>query len=302
MVNAPGAAAGPAARREFRVPLPGRSDLVLGPRTLLMGIVNATPDSFSDGGAHADPAAHAERLADEGADLLDVGGESTRPGAAQVPDDEQIRRVVPVIERLARTRPHVPLSVDTRSARVVREAVAAGASIVNDVSGLSFDPSMRAAVAALGVPAVVMHMRGTPADMKTRAAYGDVVAEVLAELRATLDAARAAGVVRLLADPGIGFAKTAEQSLALVAALPRFCDLGVPILAGPSRKSFLALAARDATSPPAIARLEASVAAAALCAWLGAHVVRVHDVRACGDAVRLADAVRAAGRERSGAS
>lgn len=301
-MSAPGAATGPFPRREFRLPLPRRADLVLGPRTLLMGIVNATPDSFSDGGAHADPAAHAERLADEGADLLDVGGESTRPGAAQVPDDEQIRRVVPVIERLVRTRPHVPLSVDTRSARVAREAVAAGASIVNDVSGLTFDLSMRAAVAALGVPAVVMHMRGTPADMRARTDYGDVVAEVIAELRATLDTARAAGVVHLVADPGIGFAKTAEQSLTLVAALPRFAGLSVPVLAGPSRKSFLAVATRDASAPPAIARLEASVAAAALCAWLGAHIVRVHDVRACGDAVRLADAVRAAGRDGSGAS
>jgi dihydropteroate synthase len=285
-------------RREFRLHLPNGRDLVLGPATLLMGVVNATPDSFSDGGAHAAPddaAAHAERLVEEGAGLLDIGGESTRPGASRVPDDEQIRRVLPVIERLTRTCPGVPLSVDTRSARVAREAVLAGASIVNDVSGLSFDPAMRAAVAELRVPAVVMHMRGSPADMKSRAVYGDVVGEVLGELGAALDAARGAGIRGLIADPGIGFSKTAEQSVALLAALPRFAALGAPLLVGPSRKSFLAVAAGPdaAAVAPAVARLPASIAAAALCAWLGAHVVRVHDVKACRDAVRLADALRA---------
>jgi dihydropteroate synthase len=264
-----------------------------------MGIVNATPDSFSDGGALADAdaaTAHAERLVADGADLLDVGGESTRPGAADVPEDEQIRRVAPVIERLVRRGVDAPISVDTRGARVARACVAAGASIVNDVSGLRFDPAMRATVAELGVPAVVMHMRGGPADMKSRAVYGDVVAEVIAELRATIDAARAAGVRHVIADPGFGFAKTAEQSLALVAALPRFAALGAPVLVGASRKSFLARAVGETTSaaPPAVVRLPSSVAAAALCAWLGAHVVRVHDVAACRDAVRLADALRGA--------
>lgn len=286
-------------RREFRLHLPDGRELVLGPATLLMGIVNATPDSFSDGGAHAGPggaAAHAERLAADGADLLDVGGESTRPGAARVPDDEQLRRVIPVIERLARTCPGLPVSVDTRSARVAREAVAAGASIVNDVSGLTFDPAMRAAVAEMRVPAVVMHMRGSPADMTSRTAYGDVVGDVIAELRAALDAARAAGVAGVIADPGIGFAKTAPQSVALLAALPRFASLGAPVLVGPSRKSFLAAASHPSAAglAPSVARLPGSIAAAALCAWLGAHVVRVHDVAACRDAVRLADSLRAA--------
>jgi len=261
-----------------------------------MGVVNATPDSFSDGGAHAtaDAAAdHAARLVDDGADLVDVGGESTRPGADDVADDEQIRRVVPVIERLVRRGVRAPISVDTRSAHVAREAVLAGASIVNDVSGLAHDPAMRATVAELRVPAVVMHMRGGPKDMKTRAVYGDVGTEVLDELRASLDAARAAGVADVIADPGIGFAKTAEQSVALLAALPRFAALDAPVLVGPSRKSLLArFAGSDAAGPPATARLPASVAAAALAAWFGAHVVRVHDVAACGDAVRLADAMR----------
>jgi dihydropteroate synthase len=286
-------------RRPYSIPLPRGAALTLSARTLLMGIVNATPDSFSDGGTHADApsaAAHGRRLAEDGADILDVGGESTRPGAAEVPAAEQIRRVVPVIERLVRACPGVPVSVDTRSARVAREAVAAGASIVNDVSGLAHDPEMRAAVAELGVPAIVMHMRGTPADMRSRAEYGDVVADVRRELVRALDAARDAGVRDLLGDPGIGFAKSAEQSVALLAGLPRFADLGVPLVVGPSRKSFLAaIAGRgDAATPPAVARLPGSVAAAALCAWLGAHVVRVHDVAACRDAVALADALRAA--------
>lgn len=286
-------------RRAYSIHLPRGAALVLSARTLLMGIVNATPDSFSDGGAHADPAsaaAHGARLVEEGADLLDVGGESTRPGAAEVPADEQLRRVVPVIERLVRTCPGVPISVDTRSARVAREAVAAGASIVNDVSGLAHDPQMRAAVAELAVPAIVMHMRGTPADMRSRTDYGDVVSDVCDELVRALDAARAAGVRDLLGDPGIGFAKTAEQSVELLAGLPRFAGLGVPLVVGPSRKSFLAAVAgaRDAAAPPAVARLPGSVAAAALCAWLGAHVVRVHDVGPCRDAVALADALRAA--------
>jgi dihydropteroate synthase len=282
-------------RRSFRVPLP-RGELVLGGRTLLLGIVNATPDSFSDGGVHGDPAAHALRLVDEGADLVDVGGESTRPGATQVADDDQLRRVLPVIERLAREVPHVPVSVDTRSARVAREAVGAGASIVNDVSGLAFDPAMRETVATSRAAAIVMHMRGTPQDMRERTAYADVVEDVRTELAFHLDAARASGVRSLLADPGIGFAKTAQQSLALVAAIPRLATLGVPLVLGPSRKSFLAAATgepKDA-APPAISRLPASIAAAALCAWLGAHVVRVHDVRPCLDAVRLADALRSA--------
>jgi dihydropteroate synthase len=302
MVIRPAASPTPAVppRATFRLTLPRGAELVLGPRTLLMGIVNVTPDSFSDGGAHADPTAaldHAARLVDDGADVLDVGGESTRPGAPTVADDEQLRRVLPVLAGLARRAPGVTVSVDTRSARVAREAVAAGASIVNDVSGLTADPAMRAAVAELAVPAVVMHMRGSPADMRSRAVYGDVVDEVLRELRATIDAARAAGVRQIVADPGVGFAKAAEHSFRLVAALPRFADLGVPLLVGPSRKSFLAAATREGEGapPPAIARLEASIAAAALCAWLGAHVVRVHDVRACRDAVRVADALRAAG-------
>ncbi len=286
----PRAAAG-RVRREL--PLPHGATLVTGERTLVVGIVNVTPDSFSDGGRSAAAArAHAEQLAAEGADVLDIGGESTRPGAAEVPVDEQLRRVLPLVRDLTRALPGVPLSIDTRSAAVARAAVDAGASLVNDVSGLAHDPAMRATVASLGVPAIVMHMRGTPADMRGRSDYGDVVGEVLRELRALLDAARAAGVAHVVADPGLGFAKTAEQSAALLAATPRFAELDAPLLVGPSRKSFLALATQGREGAPDAVRRDASVAAAALAAWLGADLVRVHDVRACGDAVRLADALR----------
>jgi dihydropteroate synthase len=212
-----------------------------------------------------------------------------------VDDDAQLSRVIPVIEGLVRAAPGVPLSVDTRSAAVARAAIAAGASIVNDVSGLAHDPEMRRTVAALGVPAVVMHMRGTPADMATRAEYDDVVNEVFAELSTLVDAAHAAGVAHVIADPGIGFAKTAEQGIGLLAGIARFADLGVPILVGASRKRFLALAAPDAPGVATAARrLAASIAAAALAAQQGVHVVRVHDVEATADAVRLADLVRGA--------
>lgn len=289
-------------RRRHTLPLPPRPGLApsleLGVRTLVMGIVNVTPDSFSDGGRHEgtdDAIAHALRLVEEGADLLDAGGESTRPGAAEVPADEQRRRVLPVIEGIVRRAPHIPLSIDTRSAAVARDAVAAGASLVNDVSGLAFDAAMRGTVASLGAPAIVMHMRGTPSDMTTRTAYDDVVVEVLAELAALLDAARAAGIRHLIADPGIGFAKTPEQSLALLATTPRFAALGVPLLIGASRKRFLALAAPDTAGiPPADRRAAASIAAATTAALLGAHIIRVHDVHPTADAVRLADLVRGA--------
>jgi dihydropteroate synthase len=292
---------GPAPRPRFEVPLPPRAGgpaaLVLGDRTLVLAVVNVTPDSFSDGGRHRDAASaidHALRAVDEGADLLDVGGESTRPGAAEVPADEQRRRVLPVIEAVAARAPHVPVSIDTRSAAVARDALAAGAAVVNDVSGLAHDAEMRGVVASSGAPAIVMHLRGTPADMARRAAYADVTAEVLAELRVALDAARAAGCRHLLADPGLGFAKTAAQSAALLATLPRLAPLGVPLVVGASRKSFLAPAVRAGPDvSPAEARRDASLAAAALAAWLGAHVVRAHDVAATADAVRTADLLRA---------
>jgi len=264
-------------------------------RPRVMGIVNVTPDSFSDGGAAGEgheAIAWARRLVAEGADLLDVGGESTRPGAAEVPPDEQIRRVAPVIRALA-GETNVPLSVDTRSAAVAAASIDAGATMVNDVSALAHDPEMAAVVAGAGVPVVLMHMRGTPATMAERATYDDVVETVRRELAERVEAAVAAGIdrERIVVDPGIGFAKTAEQSFAVLAGLPRLAALGRPLLVGASRKSFLAAAA--GRIPPA-ERLVETAAAVTAAVLGGARIVRVHDVEAMVRATRVADAIRRA--------
>jgi dihydropteroate synthase len=261
-----------------------------------MGIVNTTPDSFSDGGRFLDPdaaAAHALRLADEGADLVDVGGESTRPGAPPVSAGEEIARVVPVVERLRARRLPVPISVDTTKAAVARAALAAGADLVNDVSALG-DPELGRAVAAAGVPIVLMHTRGTPVDMQSHARYADVAAEVCAELAAALARAEAAGIPRdrTILDPGIGFAKTAEQSVELLARLGELRRLGRPLLVGPSRKSFIG----KLTGAPAGERVPGTVAAVTACVLAGVELVRVHDVAACRQAAVVAAAVRDAAR------
>jgi len=258
----------------------------------LMGVVNATPDSFSDGGRYLDPdaaAARAEQLLAEGADLVDLGGESARPGAAEVPAAEEIRRVVPVLERLRARGVAAPLSVDTRKPEVARAALRAGADLVNDVQGLAA-PGMAELVAEAGVPAVLMHMRGTPADMQSRTGYGDVVGEVARELEAAMARAVRAGVPegRIVLDPGIGFAKTAEQSLALLAGLPRLRALGRPVLVGPSRKSFIG--AVSGASPAD--RLPGSLAALAACVLAGVEFLRVHDVGPARQAARVAAAIR----------
>jgi dihydropteroate synthase len=275
-----------------------------GPGPFLMGVVNATPDSFSDGGRFLDrdvAVAQAERLVSEGADLVDVGGESTRPGAAEVPAHLEERRVVPVIARLRERGCAVPISVDTRKAAVARAALAAGADLVNDVSGLA-DPELRDLVAASGVPVVIVHMRGAPADMASRAVYDDVVAEVERELAEAIARATRAGVAeeRILLDPGIGFAKTAEQSVAILAGLPRLRGLGRPLVVGPSRKSFIG----KLTGAPVSDRLPGTLAAVAACALAGVEVVRVHDVAAARQAARVAAAIRDASgparRERAG--
>jgi dihydropteroate synthase len=263
-----------------------------GPGPFLMGIVNATPDSFSDGGQYleADAAvAQALRLLDEGADLLDVGGESTRPGAPPVPAGEEIRRVVPVVERLRARGVRAPISVDTSKAAVARAALAAGADLVNDVTGLS-DPELGRAVAEARVPLVLMHMRGTPADMASRATYRDVAAEVAAELEDALARADAAGVARdaIVLDPGIGFAKTAEQSVELLARVGELRRLGRPLLVGPSRKSFIG----KLTGAPVDDRLPGTLAAVAACVLGGVELLRVHDVAACRQAAAIAGAIR----------
>jgi len=263
-----------------------------GPGPFIMGIVNATPDSFSDGGRyHARDAAvaHAERLVAEGADLVDLGGESTRPGATDVPASEEIERVVPVIAALRSRGVRIPLSIDTRKPEVARAALDAGADLVNDVAGLA-DPALARLVAERGVPVVIMHMRGTPADMAAHAEYGDVVAEVTAELAAALARAEAAGVRRdrVILDPGIGFAKNAAHNLALLGALPRLRALGLPLLVGPSRKRFIAAA----SGAPVEDRLPGTLAAVTACVLAGVELVRVHDVAATRQAALVAAAIR----------
>jgi dihydropteroate synthase len=266
------------------------------PRTRVMAVLNPTPDSFSDGGHLAGPDAAVraglQALAD-GADLIDVGGESTRPGAERVPQDEELRRVLPVVRGLAAAGAVV--SVDTMRASVAAAALEAGAQLVNDVSGGLADPAMLPLVAEAQVPYVVMHWRGHSAQMQARADYDDVVADVCVELRARLDACAEAGVdlQRVLVDPGLGFAKTAEHSWALVGALPQLAALGCPVLVGASRKGFLGalLAAPDGTPRPVEQRDAATAAVTVLAAQAGAWAVRVHDVAPSADAVRVVAAV-----------
>jgi dihydropteroate synthase len=266
-----------------------------GPGPFIMGIVNATPDSFSDGGRFLDAdaaVAQALRLADEGADLVDVGGESTRPGAPSVSVDEELRRVVPVVERLRARGFPLPISVDTVKPAVARAALAAGADVVNDVSGLA-DPGLSAAIAASGAAAVLMHTRGTPADMQSRAVYGDVVLEVGRELEAVLARADAAGIPRerIILDPGIGFAKTAEHSVTLLARVSALRSLGRPLLVGPSRKSFIG----NLTGAGVEDRLPGTLAAVTVCVLAGVELLRVHDVAPVRQAALVAAAIRDAG-------
>jgi dihydropteroate synthase len=259
-----------------------------------MGVVNATPDSFSDGGrflALDAAVARAERLAEEGADLVDLGGESTRPGALPVGEDEERRRVVPVVERLRARGFRVPISVDTSKGAVARAALEAGADLVNDVSGLS-DPALAAAVAEAGVPVVVMHTRGTPADMAGRARYADLLGEVAAELRQGMARAAAAGIgeERIILDPGLGFAKTPAQTVELLARVGELRGLGRPLLVGPSRKRFIG----ELTGAPVGDRLHGTLAAVAACVLAGVEFVRVHDVAAARQAALVAAALRKA--------
>ncbi|WP_049579472.1 dihydropteroate synthase [Streptomyces sp. SBT349] len=270
-------------------------------RCAVMGVVNVTPDSFSDGGRWFDAESAVKRgmdLVAQGADLVDVGGESTRPGATRVDEDEELRRVVPVVRELAAQG--VVVSVDTMRASVAERSVAAGALLVNDVSGGRADPRMVPVVAGAGVAFVVMHWRGQSVDMNDRAVYGDVVAEVVAELRESLARAEAGGIPadRIVVDPGLGFAKRAEHDLALVAAAERLrADLGRPLLIAASRKRFLgrALAAPGGGPPPARERDAATAAVTALAARAGAWAVRVHEVRASADAVRVVRAIESGG-------
>jgi dihydropteroate synthase len=295
--EAPARATGltPARRSAYAVRW-GRFALELGRRTALMGIVNVTPDSFSDGGRFLDTRAavdHCLRLAGEGADILDVGGESTRPGAPEVPADEEQRRVLPVVEAVA-ARYQVPVSVDTCKAQVARAAIEAGAAMINDITA-GGDPAMLPLAAERGVPIVLMHMQGTPRTMQRDPRYDDVAAEVARFLSARLEAAVAAGVFaeRVILDPGLGFGKRVEHNFELIARLPELGALGRPLLVGPSRKSFVGAALGLEVGE----RLLGTAAAVAACVLGGAHLVRVHEVAAMRQVCDLLDAVRAAARE-----
>ncbi len=261
------------------------------PRPQIMGVINTTPDSFSDGGRFFDSASaleHARRLIDEGADILDIGGESTRPGADPVPLEEELRRTIPLIEAIRRFS-HIPISIDTSKPEVMRAAAQAGASLINDVWALRRPGALEAA-AETGLPVCLMHMQGDPGSMQQQPRYNDVVAEVSDFLLRRAEAARQAGIARqaLLLDPGFGFGKTLEHNLALFRALPRLRALGYPLLVGVSRKSMIG----QITGREVDQRLPGSLALAALAARDGADVIRVHDVAETRDALAIVQAVR----------
>ncbi len=261
-----------------------------------MGVLNVTPDSFSDGGRYLDAdtaRARALEMARSGADIIDIGGESTRPGASEVSPEEELSRVIPVIRALRDTLDR-PISIDTRKAVVARAALAEGATIVNDVSAMEFDPAMAETVARARAAVILMHMRGSPATMMRQARYRDVVSEVREYLAARARAAVEAGIAksRIVVDPGIGFAKTANHSLRLLNALPRLRGLGYPILVGVSRKSFV----RKITGTSEIDLLFGTAVAVAVAIAGGASIVRVHDPEPIAAVVRMASALAAAGR------
>lgn len=265
-----------------------RRTLDLSGRPLIMGILNITPDSFSDGGLWIDPrqaVAHAVAMAAQGADIIDIGGESTRPGASPVAEDEELRRVMPVIEQLVGLL-DIPLSIDTFKVTVARRALASGVEIVNDISGLSFDPSLAGAVAGAGAGLVVMHTRGRPSDMQQNTSYQSVVGEVFASLAHSLRTARSAGIANdcLVVDPGIGFGKDRSGNLELLRHLEEFSPLGRPLLVGTSRKGFTGSAA----GRPVEDRLMTTAATVALAVAHGARIIRVHDVAAMRDVADMA--------------
>ncbi len=280
-------------RHSFTIPLPGRDALLVGPRTLIMGVLNVTPDSFSDGGLAFEPAQAIDRAIEmeaHGADIVDVGAESSRPGAAAVSEDEEWRRLGPVLEGLS-AELRVPVSVDTYRATTARRALAAGAAIINDISGLGYDPGLGAVVAASGAALVLMHTRGRSHDMYREARYGDVTGEITQELQQSMDRAIGDGVAwdRIVVDPGLGFAKHAAHSYVALARLEAFTSLGRPILTGPSRKSFLT----EAAGGRSVAERDWATAAAVTAAILaGTHIVRVHNVADMRQVVRAADAIR----------
>ena len=268
----------------------GSATVEFGCRTYIMGILNVTPDSFSDGGMffdQTDAVLHAFQMVKDGADIIDVGGESTRPGAESVTLEEEIKRVVPVVQKL-RQKTKIPLSVDTYKAKVASEALNAGANIVNDISGLLAEPEMADVVAGAGASVVIMHIKGTPKDMQINPSYDDLVGEVYDYLSRAVETARSKGIKQIMVDPGIGFGKTADHNLELINRLSEFRRIGVPILIGVSRKSFIG----KILDTPVEARLEGTAAAITASILHGADIVRVHDVREMRRVALVADAIR----------
>jgi dihydropteroate synthase len=279
----------------------GARVLELGRRTLIMGVVNVTPDSFSDGGLHIDAekaVVYAEQLLNEGAAIIDVGGESTRPGALAVSEEEERRRVLPVVRDLKRRRPDAVVSIDTYKASVARAAVEFGAEVVNDVSGFRWDPKMAKTLAELKVGAVLMHTRGRPEEWRSLPPIGDPVLIVKRDLLQWAERATLAGIKRdrLVLDPGFGFGKRFEENYPLLAHFNELQKMGFPLLAGVSRKSFIGRTlARDGKDAPTAERLYGTLAAEAVLILKGAHIIRTHDVRFAVEAARVADAIVASG-------
>ncbi len=275
-----------------------RRSLPYGERTLVMGVLNATPDSFSDGGqffSFDQAVAHAELMIAEGADIIDIGGESTRPGSVTVSEAEELRRVIPVIQSLTKSAT-VPISIDTTKSAVARAALEAGAEIVNDISALRFDSAIAHEVAKAGAGLVLMHSRGTPKTMQQIPPADDIMSEVIGVLRQSIAVAEQRGVSPecIAIDPGIGFGKTAEQNVEVIAKLGQLAEVfaDFPLLIGTSRKSFIGKLLDGA---PADERLNGTIATVVAAVFKGAHLVRVHDVKAAVEAVRIADAIRQVG-------
>ncbi|MBX2989724.1 MAG: dihydropteroate synthase [Bacteroidetes bacterium] len=275
----------------------GKREYNLSSRTHIMGVLNVTPDSFSDGGKYFNVDAavdHGMAMIDEGADMIDVGGESTRPkgsvygsGAEEVDVEEELRRILPVVARLAKLT-NVPISVDTYKSRVAMQALDAGAVIVNDISGLTIDREMAGAVGSRKGSLILMHIKGTPKTMQENPVYGNLFGEIADFLSTGIETARRAGITQILIDPGIGFGKTVEHNLQLVKDIGKLKGLGCPIVIGASRKNFIG----KILNVPIDERLEGSLAAAVAASWNGAQVVRVHDVKETKRALMIADAIR----------
>jgi dihydropteroate synthase len=280
-------------RKTFRLKLPSRT-LVLGERTFVMGVLNVTPDSFSDGGKFLDPERaidHALGMERAGADLLDIGGESTRPGSSSTPAQEELARILPVLEGL-RDRLKIPISIDTQKANVAEAAITAGAEIINDISGLKNDPQLAGVAARHRVPLILMHMRGEPRSMQKGPFARNVIQDVIRGLRASVAVARKAGVAKsqIILDPGIGFGKSFSQNYELLARLPELAKLSFPLMVGASRKGFLgATLGRNGKPAPPEERIWGTAATVTACILGGAHIIRVHDVSEMVQVARVAD-------------